>query len=207
MEWRNRHALNGVLLYLVSTVFICYLSFNVRINQLNPITWNALFWIVILFASVNAVAKSFLAEKPGRQLYYYSLVSGQQLISARIIYNSLLLIVLALAGFIFYALILGNPVQDIGLYLLAIVLASVGLSSSLTLISAIAAKAGSNQSLVAVLGFPVILPILLMVIKLSKNAMDGLEWSSSYKELLVLMAINLIVGAVSYILFPYLWRS
>ena len=71
IEWRNRYAVNGILLYLISTIFICYLSFNVRADQLDPVTWNVLFWIIILFAAVNAVAKSFIQEKHGQFLYYY----------------------------------------------------------------------------------------------------------------------------------------
>ncbi|MEQ8925669.1 MAG: heme exporter protein CcmB [Fulvivirga sp.] len=206
-EWRNRYALNGILLYLVCTIFICYLSFNVRTNQLTPITWNALFWIIMLFASVNAVAKSFMGEKSERQLYYYTIISPQALIIARVLYNAFLLLLMSFVGFVFYSLILGNPVQDQTLFLINLFLASIGFSSTLTLISAIASKAGSNQTLMAILGFPILLPILLMVIKVSKNAMDGLEWSASADELVTLLAINLIVGAVSYLLFPYLWRT
>lgn len=207
IEWRNKYALNGILLYLVSTIFICYLSFNVKSNQLNIVTWNALFWIIILFASINAVAKSFIQEKQERLLYYYTIISPQALIFARIIYNALLLMLVALLGFLFYSIILGNPVTDIWLFLIIILLASVGFSSTLTLISAIASKAGNNQTLMAVLGFPIILPMLLMVIKVSKNAIDGLELSASLDELITLLAINIIVGAVSFLLFPYLWRS
>lgn len=207
IEWRNKYALNGILLYLVSTIFICYLSFNVKSNQLNVVTWNALFWIIILFASINAVAKSFIQEKQERLLYYYTIISPQALIFARIIYNALLLMLVALLGFLFYSIILGNPVTDIWLFLIIILLASVGFSSTLTLISAIASKAGNNQTLMAVLGFPIILPMLLMVIKVSKNAIDGLALSASLDELITLLAINIIVGAVSFLLFPYLWRS
>lgn len=207
IEWRNKYALNGILLYLVSTIFICYLSFNVKANQLNVVTWNALFWIIILFASINAVAKSFIQEKQERLLYYYTIISPQALIFARIVYNALLLALVALLGFFFYSLILGNPVINIWLFLAIILLASVGFSSTLTLISAIASKAGNNQTLMAVLGFPIILPMLLMVIKVSKNAIDGLELAASIDELITLLAINIIVGAVSFLLFPYLWRS
>jgi heme exporter protein B len=207
IEWRNKYALNGILLYLVSTIFICYLSFNVKSNQLNVVTWNALFWIIILFASINAVAKSFIQEKQERLLYYYTIISPQALIFARIMYNALLLILVALLGFLFYSIILGNPVINTWLFLTIILLASVGFSSTLTLISAIASKAGNNQTLMAVLGFPIILPMLLMVIKVSKNAIDGLELSASLDELITLLAINIIVGAVSFLLFPYLWRS
>lgn len=207
LEWRQRYAINGILLYLVSTIFICYLSFNVRTNQLNPITWNALFWIILLFTAINAVAKSFIQEKDGKYLYYYWLVSPQVLIISRILYNTLLMLVLALTGYMMYSLVLGNPVGDPALFLVNLLLAAISFSSALTMISAIASKANNNQTLMAILGFPVILPMLLMIIKISKNALDGVARSASYDEMLTLFAINLIVGAVSYLLFPYLWRS
>ncbi len=207
VEWRQRAAINGLLLYLVSTIFICYLSFNVRVNQLNPLTWNALYWIILLFAAANAVAKSFIQEREGRLLYYYSLFSPQSLIIARIIYNTLLLILLALVGLMIYVLVLGNPVEDMGLFLLAVILASIGFSATLTMISAIASKAGNNQTLMAVLGFPIILPVLLLVIKIARNALDGLAFEASIQEVLTLTAINVLIGAVSYLLFPYLWRA
>lgn len=207
LEWRQRYAVNGILLYLVSTIFICYLSFNVRANQLSPITWNALFWIILLFTAINAVAKSFIQEKEGKFLYYYWLISPQALIIARILYNAALMLILSIIGFLIYALVLGNPTGDIWLFIVNLVMAAISFSAALTMISAIAAKANNNQTLMAILGFPVILPMLLMVIKISKNALDGIERSQSYDEMLTLLAINLIVGAVSYLLFPYLWRG
>jgi heme exporter protein B len=75
------------------------------------------------------------------------------------------------------------------------------------MISAIASKAGNSGALIAILGFPVIIPLLIVLIKLSKNAMDGLDQSVSYNEIGVLAAINVIVITASLILFPYLWRE
>jgi heme exporter protein B len=49
--------------------------------------------------------------------------------------------------------------------------------------------------------------MLSMLIKLSKNAMDGLALRASYDEILVISGIDLIVIALSYMLFPYLWKS
>ena len=207
LEWRQKYALNGILLYLISTVFVCYLSFRLRGNSIDPITWNALFWIIILFTAVSSVAKSFMQEQEGRQLYYYSIANPQAIIISKTIYNALLMVVLSLAGFLAYSLVMDNPVLDHKLFMINIILASIGFSSVLTLVSGIAAKAGNNATLMAILSFPVIIPMLLIVMKISKNAMDGLEFSSSIDELLTLLAINMIVGTVSYILFPYLWRS
>ncbi|WP_204281917.1 heme exporter protein CcmB [Pontibacter burrus] len=208
LEWRQKYAFNGMLLYVGSTVFVCYLSFGLRQFSADsgPI-WNALLWIILLFTSVNAIAKSFMQENRGRLLYFYSIVSPQGIILAKIVYNSLLMLLLAVICFVFYAFVLGNPVQDIPMFLLSLLLGAIGFSTSLTMISGIASKAANSSTLMAILSFPVIVPMLLMLIKMSKNAMDGLDRGASLDELLTLLAINMIVITVSYILFPYLWRS
>ncbi|RDB04951.1 heme exporter protein CcmB [Runella aurantiaca] len=207
LEWRQRYALNGMLLYIVSTVFVCYLSFRLKSNQLNPLTWNTLFWIIVLFTAVSAISKSFTQERAGRLLYYYTLASPRGIILSKILYNSGLMIVLSLAGFGFYAFVMGNPVGDIPMYLLTIVLASIGFASTLTMVAGIASKAENNAALMSILSFPAIIPMLLMVMKLAKNALDGLDRSVSGEEIVVLLALDAIVVSLSLILFPYLWKS
>lgn len=207
LEWRQRYALNGMVLYIVSTVFICYLHFNLNQNLLDPIVWNTLFWVILMFTAVNAIGKSFAQDSEGRILYYYTLTSPAAIIASKILYNSLLMILLTLTGFSIYQLAMGNPVLDLPMYLLALVLGSVGFASVLTMISAIASKAGNNGMLMAVLSFPMVIPLLLMAVKFSKNAMDGLERSVSHDEIMVLLAIDALVVALSLILFPYIWKS
>lgn len=207
LEWRQKYALNGILLYVVSAVFITYLSVGAKQGNISAPTWNALYWIIILFSAVNAVAKSFVQEHQGRQLYYYMIASPESIILSKIIYNTGLTLVLALLGYGVFSVILGNQVLDQGLFILNLILGAMGFSASLTMVSGIASKAGNNATLMAILSFPVIIPILLMAIRISKNAMDGLDWSVSADKIISLFAINAIVAAAAYILFPYLWRS
>lgn len=207
LELRQKYALHGMMLYIVSTVFVCYMSFKFSNGEIHPITWNTLFWIIMLFTAVNAIAKSFVQEGRGRLLYYYTLVSPQSVILSKIIYNALLMLVLAIVGLAVYSLVIGNPVQDMTLFVVNVILGGLGFSSSFTMISAIASKAANGGTLMAILGFPIILPMLIMLIKISKNAMDGLALYNSYDELITLGAINMIVVTISYLLFPYLWRT
>jgi heme exporter protein B len=207
LEWRQRYALNGMLLYIVGAVFVCYLSFNARRGQLAPIVWNTLFWLIQLFTAINAIAKTFVQERAGRQLYYYTLASPQQIIVAKIIYNTGLMLVLALLGFSVYAFVLGSPVEDVALYIGSLLLGAVGFAASLTLVAGIAAKAENSATLMAILSFPVVLPLLLLLLKVAKNAMDGLDRSASSDELMTILAIDAIVLALSYLLFPFLWKS
>lgn len=203
LEMRNKYALGGILLYVVSTVFVCYLSFK---KIIDPRTWNALFWIILLFASINAVAKSFISETRGKLLYLYTLVSPQAVILSKIIYNSLLLTVLSSLCLFVYTLFIGNIIQDIELFFVTLLFGSLGFSSLLTMVSAIASKSSNNFTLMAILSFPIMIPLLMVLLKLSKNAIDGLEhWDYNY--LMILIFLNVIIVALSYLLFRYLWRD
>lgn len=203
LEWRSKYAFNGILLYVVSSVFVCYLAFKTT----QPIVWNVLFWIIMLFAAVNAVAKSFIQESKGRLLYYYTIASPQAIIIAKTIYNIFLLLLITFIALIIYKLVFANTLVDPLLYIFTIFLGSLSFSTVFTMTSAIASKAGNSGTLMAVLSFPVIIPLLMLLIKLSKNAMDGLDRSVSYDEIGVLILINIIVVSVSLLLFPYLWRD
>jgi len=179
--------------------------------------WNALFWLLILFMAVNALAKSFMAESRGLQLFYYSFLNPYAVILGKIIYNGLMLFLFGIITFFIYGILLGNPVQDMGMFILTVLLGCFGISSVLTMISAIASRAGHQSSLMAILGFPVLLPLLIVLIHLSKNAIDGIDFSVNaidgidfsvnLKYLTMLTALNLLVPSLAYILFPYLWRE
>ncbi len=207
LELRRQSVLSGLILYLVSIVFICYLTFSLRQNLITPQVWSALFWITMLFTGINAVAKSFIGERKGRDIYYYSISSPGSIIISKIIYNFLLCLFMSLAGLLLFILFLGNPVHDQFLFSIVVVLTSLNFATSLTLLSSIASKTSSSHIIMAVLGFPVVISILLLAIRTTKNCMDGLDRSVSWDGILMLAAINCLVTAVSYLLFPYIWRS
>lgn len=207
LELRRKSVIAGIGLYLFSLVFICYLTFSLRHNAINAATWSALFWLTILFSVVNSIAKSFIGEKRGLSIYYYSVASPQAIILSKILYNALLAVMLSLAGYLLFAVFIGNPIQDGALFIITLILSGIGFSSSLSLISGIASKANNSNILMAVLSFPVLISILLMAIRITKNALDGIDRAASYDELLNLLAINCIATALAYLLFPYIWRS
>jgi len=88
------------------------------------------------------------------------------LLLAKILYNTLLLLVLSLMAFGAYSLVVGSPVKDLSLFVLLLGLGSFGFAIAFTFISSIAAKANNSATLMAILSFPVILPILLTLIRL-----------------------------------------
>ncbi|MCX6276834.1 MAG: heme exporter protein CcmB [Bacteroidetes bacterium] len=204
LELKQKYVINGILLYLVSTIFVTYLAFE---NAISPETWNSLFWIILLFVAVNGISKSFLQESPARHLYYYTIASPQAIVLSKIIYNLLLMAVLAMLAFGFFLLLMGNLVVNLPLFMLTLLLGSLGLSSVLTMVAAIASRASHNFSLMAILSFPIILPLLATLMKVSGNAMQTFDWSGLSGLIVILITINIAVVALAYLLFPYLWRD
>jgi heme exporter protein B len=207
LELRRKTVVSSIGLYLFSLVFICYITFSLRQNTLNAATWSALVWLTLLFSVVNSVAKSFIGESKGLTIYLYTVASPQAIIVSKIFYYSLFSIALSFSTYFLFVVFIGNPIQNPWLFTATLLLSSVGFSSSLSLIAAIASKANNSTILMAVLSFPVLISILLMSIRLTKNAIDGIELAASYDELLNLFAINCIATALAYLLFPYIWRS
>ncbi len=204
LEFRQKSTLAGIAVYIIATVFISALSFK---KIIHPIVWNALFWVIFMFIAVNVSSKSFTQETKGKGLYNYIYYNARQFILSKILYNMLLMSVLSVFTFFFYSWFVGSMVEDLPLFLIVLIFSSTAFSGVLSLMSAIASKAGNNMSLMAILSFPVLMPLLLVSIKLSKNAIDGLAWSVSANYLLVLIMLNFVVITLATLLFNYLWRE
>jgi len=204
LELRQKYVINGILLYLVSTIFVTFLAFD---DIVSAETWNSLFWIILLFVAVNGISKSFLQESPARHIYYYTIASPQAVILSKIIYNLLLMIILSSLSFLFFVLMMGNKVVDIPLFLTCLLLGSLGMTSVLTMVAAIASRASNNFSLMAILSFPIILPLLSTLMKVSKSALTASSGSGNSGFIVLLLTINGAVIVLAYLLFPYLWRD
>ncbi len=202
LEWRMKYALAGAILYVFTTIFVLYTTLQ---NE-QTIPWNALFWMVALFITVNAVTKSFASSGSSDNLYLYQLSSAHQVIIAKIIYNLFLVFALLLLSYAAFSLFIVNPIQHNNLFLLTIFLGSIGFSLVLTFVSAISNKTKNNAVFMAILGFPLIIPIILSLVKLTEKALE-----SSSKEYLndiaILAAIDFILFGVILILFPFLWKD
>lgn len=203
LEWRQKYALSGILLYVLSTVFIVYISFQ----HIGPQVWNVLFWVIMLFASVNAVVKSFVQESGYRQLYYFQLLHPIAILLSKMIYNASLLLVLGALTFVAMSFVAGNPVKESGEFALALFLGSTGFSITFTFVSAIAAKADNSSTLMAILSFPVVIPVLLLLVNLSAHSIGLLGGTGIGDKIMMLAAVDLILVAMGLVLFPFLWRD
>ena len=204
LELRQQHTFFGILLYVASTIFVLYLA----MGQPGSTVYNGLFWMIQLFVCINAVAKSFMQESKGRMLYFYTITSPVQFIVGKLIYSVIIMVAMVFMSLILFRILLGNPVLNYLQFVGIACLGGMSLSLVFTLMSAIAAKAQQNAAIMAILGFPLIIPQLLLLIRLSRAAYGEVFREGALLQISLLLAgLDILVIVLSVILFPFLWKD
>jgi heme exporter protein B len=204
LELRQQYTFYGILLYVACIVYVLFLS----LNEPDAETWNALFWVNMLFISINAVAKSFLQESRGKMLYYYSITSAREFIIAKLLYNMVLMLVMSLLSLLTFSFFLGAPFLDGFKFMGITLLGGISLCLVFTLMAAIASRANQNAAIMVIMGFPVIIPQLMLLIRISKSAFGEIfKDGAVFQMVLLLGGLDVLVIALCMILFPFLWKE
>jgi len=202
LEIRQQYSFYGILLYIGATIFVLFMA----LEEPESRVWNGLFWVIQLFICINAVAKSFLQESRGRMLYFYSIASPTAFVLAKLLFNSLLMLLMSLLSLVLFTMFLGNPLEKAGAFIGLVLLGGWSLSLVFSFLAAIAAKAQQNAAIMAVLGFPIIIPQLILLMRLSSAAFSPLLTIPT-GTVLMLVALDALIILLSVILFPFLWRD
>jgi heme exporter protein B len=201
LDWRNRSSFFSVLLYPLLTVFLVFYAFK----ELDAITWVVLFWMITLFSAINAMAKSFLQESQGRWAYYYTLFAAEELLIAKLIYNFLLLSLIAGINLILFILFFSFQFECGNLFLLSVLLGVFSFVIIFTIMASISGKASKNASLTAILSLPIIIPLLSVLINFS---LKTISVGNTYLfDVALLSAINITLLLLGILLFKFIWKD
>jgi len=203
LEIRQQYSFYGIILYVASTIFVLYLA----IEQPEQKVWNGLFWMIQLFICVNAVAKSFLQESRGRMIYFYTIAGAKDFILSKLIFNTILMSVMSITSLLLFQLLLGNPLEHPYQFAGIAVFGGFSISLVFTFLAAIAARAQQSAALMAILGFPLIIPQLLLLMRISNIAFSDVLQSGLMRIIFLLAGFDVMVVALAIILFPFLWKD
>ncbi len=203
MDFRNKYPFLSIPLYLAAIIYISYLSFQGLINNSN---WNALFWMILLFTMVTAIGRSFLQEQD-RSMYYYFVLKPQVLITAKLGYQLIYSLVLCLIAFVLMQVYFPREITNLELFMLNLLLATIGLSSTFTMVSSIASGATNQGNLMAVMGFPAAIPILVLAVTNSRKILMGASLSEIKGNVTTLVSVDVVIIALVFLLFPYSWKK
>ena len=203
LDLRQQFGLSGILLYVLGAVFIIYLVFG----ELDGRSWVALYWVVVLFCAVNAVLKSHTQEDGSRRLYYYTLADPIATGGAKLIYNVILMLIIAGLALVLFSAMTQFPFVTPRYFALALILGVIGIAANFTFVACIAAHTRNQSTMMMILSLPVIIPLLLPLVRLSIKSLGPLTWSMAKSDITILAAVDLLIIGLVLVLFPYLSRS
>ncbi len=209
-EWRNRFGLGSVFLYVVTTVVIVYFAARelIEAGEAAGELFNTFFWIIVFFGAIVACGRSFLREGGRRHLYYYTIAAPEALLIGKFLFNLVLLLLLSGLTWALLSFFGGRAyVERPGYFLAATGLGCAGLSAVLTFVSALAARAGGSGTLMAVLSFPLVIPLLYLMVTAGQYATGTASVGSAGAPLLLAAAVDLVSIAAGVVLFPFVWRD
>ncbi|MBX2902477.1 MAG: heme exporter protein CcmB [Chitinophagales bacterium] len=207
-EIRNKYMIAGLLVYELSCVLLVkFLIQFSEVSKTQETALMALFWLTVLFSVVNAVVSSFQKEPEGRMFYYRWAIAPEQFIVSKLVFNFLFAVLLSLLGFVTFYAMVGFELQNFELFLATIALSCGGYSIIFTTVGAVAMGTKNAATLTAILGLPLIIPMLAFIAKLSLASFEPALSGEAIKNLLLLLVLDCLIGAFTYVLFPYIWRD
>ena len=126
---------------------------------------------------------------------------------AKLLFNGLFMVVMSVCSWILFRILLGNPVIHTAAFFGITLLGGLSLSLVFTFLSAIAARAQQNAGLMVIMGFPVIIPQIMLLMRISQIAFSDILFSGLSSVVLLLVALDILVVVLALILFPFLWKD
>ncbi len=203
VEFRQKYALGGIVLFTSALVYLIYKVFN----NLTGLEWSVMLWVITLFAGLQATVKSFMQERKETYFYYYTIFDPNDLLLAKWLYNFVMIVLLFGLTLLFMSIFMGMPVKDYMLFAKGSMLGLAGLSTVFTFVSLIAASEHSSSTLMSVLAIPLVLPIMLLMLKITTVSARLIQDTSVDQDILLLVGINAIFLGSIFLLFPVLWRA
>ena len=206
-ELRTRYALNALFMFVLTTLSI--ILFSIGNESVSPEILAGVFWIIVFFSAMSGLSRTFISEEErGTVMTLHLIAPPLSVYFGKLLFNVVLLSAVNLLTTVLYLIFITNfVVKNYEIFIVTLVFGTLGLASASTIIAAIISKANTKGTLYPVLSFPILLPLLLSVINSTKLAVEGAPFIEAISDIQVLISYLIVVTAVSYLLFDFIWKE
>jgi heme exporter protein B len=206
-ELRTRYAVNALAMFILVTISV--ILFSIGQEEVSEHLTGGLFWVVIFFSAMSGLSRAFVSEEErGTTLTLQLIASPSTIYFGKLLFNLVLVFIMNIAIVILYYILFESfVILNLSLFLISLISGSIGIAVSSTIIAAIISKANTKGTLYPVLSFPILLPLILTLMELTKFSMDGNLISESFAELAVLICYDVIMLTAGYMLFDFIWKD
>ncbi len=206
-ELRTRYAVNALAMFILVTISV--ILFSIGQESISEYLTGGLLWVVIFFSAMSGLSRAFVSEEERGTTLTLQLISAPSTVfSGKLIFNLLLVFLMNISITILFALFFDAfVIRNLLMFFLAFILGSFGIAVSSTLIAAIISKASTKGTLYPVLSFPVLLPLILTLLEITKSSIDGATVSETWVEIAILICYDAIMLTAGYLLFDFIWKD
>jgi heme exporter protein B len=206
VELRTRYAFNTLLAFTGASLLL--ILFTLRADQMNPTPKSGLVWIIILFAAMTGMMRTFLQEADKKTWDLLKLhAQPSEIYTGKLLYNFLFLLMLHVFTFFFYLFMMNMSIVSFPYFMAAIFFGSAGLASVTTLTSAMIAKADRRGSIFSVLCIPLLVPLLLILTSVTKSALIEGATPGAFNDLTALIGYCGVTITAGILLFDFIWED
>lgn len=206
-ELRTRYAISALTMFVITTISIILFALGSEGASVSALS--GMLWVAVFFAAMSGLSRTFVAEEErGTSMTLQLISSPTAVLFGKLLVNLVLVLCLNVFVVVLYSAFISEfVIKTYSIFVLIVILGSIGFAVAATIIAAIIARANSKGTLYPVLAFPILLPLLLTVINGTRLATEGAFFEEALGEFNILVSYIVAVLAVSYIVFDYIWKD
>ena len=207
-ELRTKIAANAILLFALTTLFlISYVIGPYRIASADqPYILSAWLWVIFFFSAMSGLSRVFVKEEETNTSIALQLAARPEAVFlGKFFFNLVLMLGIALVITPLYVILMEFPIRSVYNFGLIIFLGLIGMTTGVTIIGAIVAKASMKGTLFPILSFPIIIPLLLAVIEGTSMTARSASFAQTMQLTSVIIAFTGAMFVLSLLLFEKVW--
>ena len=203
LEIRSKEQITVMIIFALTSILIFQFSFELRTGNVQ-IFLPGILWIAMLFASSLSIDRSMTRDSQTGviQGMLFTPVDPISIFISKVLANTLFLLALNLILLPTISILLNTNLPTYQL-LPVIVLGAIGLSATGTIVSASLTNMKSRASLLPIILFPLLFPVVLSSTTASGMIIDGYSWDEYSKWIGVLLSYDIIFIVTSSLIFSY----
>lgn len=204
-ELRTRELILSMFTFSLLITVIFNFAFDLSVDLIS-LGIPAILWIAFTLAGVLGLSRSFAIEKEGNTIFglLLSPLDRSFIFFGKVIGNTVFVLITELITLplfmLFFNLGFGSYLIPL---LLIVFLGTVGFVSVGTLFSAIALNTRLREVLFPILFFPVIVPVIISSVKLSRTVFEGKSIAEAGSALGILISFDVLFLVVCAVVFEY----
>ncbi len=212
-EWRTRVALSATILFAVCALTLIGMALRVEgVGHVPGAVAGAMLWVLLLFTAATGLGRSFVVEEErGTALALRLTARATAVWAGKFAANAALLLALTALSAPTLLFMFGIPIANSALLSCVLVLGAIGMAAVFTMTSALVAQSSSKGGLLAVLSFPLLVPLLTAGVHGTLSALSDYNpnglFSVGLGDVQILISYATIAITISLMLFDFVWND